>query len=130
MKNGGTSLRTYGVVLGIAVALMFGLVFPFFRHSALPLWPWVVALVLWLSALIFPSVLRPLQQTMRFVGSRLVSFLSLLLLALFYFLLLVPYSFLLRAGGKISVKKGFDQNATTYRIDSTAGSHTDMEKPF
>jgi len=123
-------LRNFGIVSGTAVALMFGLVFPFFRHSALPLWPWAVAGVLWFSAFVYPPVLKPLQQVMHFVGSRLINLINWVVLAIFYFLILAPYSYFLRAAGKISVHKSFNSDAVSYRIVPAARQKTDMGKPF
>lgn len=130
MENERTELRVFGAVSGIAVALMFGLVFPLLRESELPIWPWGVAGMLWLSAAVYPRVLTPLQRVMHFIGSRVIGLVNWFVLGIFYYLMLVPYSFILRASGKVTIKKGFDRNAGSYRVVSTSKTPIDLEKPF
>lgn len=130
MKNKRTEMRVFGAVSGIAVALMFGLIFPLLRESELPSWPWGVAGILWLSAVVYPRLLVPLQRVMHFIGSRVIGLINWFVLGIFYYLILVPYSFVLRATGKITIKKGFDRNADSYRIVLTSKMPIDLEKPF
>ena len=130
MESEKTKLRVFGAISGIAVVLMFGLVFPLLRESELPIWPWGVAGILWLSAAAYPRLLAPLQRVMHFIGSRVIGLVNWFVLGVFYYLMLVPYSFVLRATGKIAIKKGFDRNADSYRITSASKPPIDLEKPF
>jgi len=130
MESEKINLRVFGAVSGIAVVLMFGFVFPLLRESELPSWPWGVAGILWLSAVVYPRLLAPLQRVMHFIGSRVIDLVNWFVLGIFYYLLLVPYSFALRVTGKITIKKGFDLNADSYRSISTSKTPTDLEKPF
>lgn len=130
MESEKIYLRVFGAISGIAVVLMFGIVFPLLRESELPIWPWGVAGILWLSAVAYPRLLAPLQRVMHFVGSRVIELVNWFVLGIFYYLLLVPYSFVLRATGKITIKKGFDRNADSYRVVLTSKIPIDLEKPF
>src|SRR5260221_11969767 len=53
-KAGAKELRTFGLVLGALFAAFFG-VWPLLRHRGTHLWPWILAVVLWLFALIWPT---------------------------------------------------------------------------
>jgi len=130
MESEKKELRVFGATGGIAVVLIFGLVFPLLRDGNLPIWPWAVAGILWLSAAGYPRLMLPLQQVMQYFGSRLVSLVNWFVLGAFYYLILLPYSFVVRATGKITIKKGFDGNVESYRIVSTSKLPVDLEKPF
>lgn len=130
MQSEKIKLRVYGAISGLAVALVFGLVFPLLRESALPIWPWGVAGLLWLSAMSYPRVLAPLQWITHFIGSRAIGLVNWFVLGVFYYLILVPYGLVLRATGQISIKKGFNRNVDSYRVESTGKTPVDLEKPF
>ena len=57
-----TELRSFGVVTGAIMAILFGVVLPWLLGHAFPWWPWVVGGVLVLSALVFPAGLRPVYR--------------------------------------------------------------------
>ena len=60
-------LREFGLVTGGIIACLFGLFFPWAFDVAIPYWPWAVAGVLALWALIAPDTLRRVYRIwMRF----------------------------------------------------------------
>jgi len=48
-----SELRNFGLVMGALFVALFG-VLPLLRHRAPARWPWIVAAVLWLAALLWP----------------------------------------------------------------------------
>jgi hypothetical protein len=57
---GTKELRSFGLVLGAMFAALFG-VLPLLRHRASPSWPWILASLLWILALICPAALSYLH---------------------------------------------------------------------
>ena len=63
-RNG---LRQFGLTMGGAVVVIFGLFFPWMLDLEWPVWPWVIAALFWLLAVINPLWLRWIYRTwMRF----------------------------------------------------------------
>ncbi len=122
--------RVFAALLGIALVSMFGLIFPFFRGNELPLWPWIAAGIFWLIPAICPRLLAPLQRLVQYIGSRGIEIVNWCVLAISYYLVLVPYSFVLRAAGKVSIPKHFNSNVKSYRVLPDRKPPIDLEKPF
>ena len=51
-------LREFGLITGGLFVGLFGLLFPWLFSFALPVWPWVIAGVLWGLALLIPQHLK------------------------------------------------------------------------
>ena len=52
-------LRQFGLVFASGIALIFGLFLPWLFEHPWPLWPWIVAGVFTVTALLLPQALRP-----------------------------------------------------------------------
>ena len=123
-------LRKFGVTAAVAIGLMFGIVFPLLAGKIIPLWPFIVAAVLLLFALLLPSVLLPLHVVMHAIGTRFIALINWLVLGIFYYLFLAPYSALLRALGKVGIEKKPRDDLASYRIVPENRKKTNLERPF
>ncbi|NND45651.1 MAG: hypothetical protein HKN58_10030 [Xanthomonadales bacterium] len=135
-----SALRSFGLMFGTVLVVLFGLLIPWFRHgselglpwsSALwPAWPWVSAAVVIGWALLHPASLTLLYRPwMRFaqvagwVNTRLI------MLLLFYAIIL-PIGVILRLFGKDPMRRRWDADATSYRVEADPRDSDHMNMPY
>lgn len=128
-KAGASELRAFGLVLGALFAAFFGIL-PLFRHHASPLWPWIVAAALWLTALIWPAALSYLHRGWTRLGLALGWVNTRVILTLLFTLTIVPLGLLMRLFGRDRMARRRDPSRTTYRVPSRRRPDKDMERPF
>lgn len=133
-------LRQFGLAFAAVLIILFGLLIPLLRFgiSGLPLvadsqnyaWPWWLAAVIALLALLLPASLvwlyRPWMKFARiaqWVNTRII------LLLLYYFMIL-PIGLLRRLLRKDSMQRKFDRQLKSYRNELGKADHNDMEKPY
>lgn len=113
-KVGSSSDRAFGIVF----AVFFGIVgaWPLLGGGALRLWAVLVGLAFLSVALIYPSLLGPLNRLWRLVGLALHHVINPAIMALIYFFAVVPIGLLLRARGKDLLRLKRDPGAQSYWI--------------
>jgi Saxitoxin biosynthesis operon protein SxtJ len=122
-------LRHFGLVLGV----LFGLVFagiPLLRRHAIVGWPWLVAAVLWMLALIVPATLRHLHRGWARLGEVLGWLNTRIILSLVYVVAVVPIGLIMRLRGRDPMKRRFDPAAESYRVVSKQRRNDHLEQPF
>lgn len=124
------SLRKFGFTMGIVVVLLFGLCMPWLFSHAVPLWPWVVAGLFWVVALVWPMALRPVAAAWLKLGAILAWVNTRILLGMMYFTVFLVIGLILRLLGKDPIPKAFDPTAESYRTKSRLRKAEHMEKPF
>ncbi|MDH3901107.1 MAG: SxtJ family membrane protein [Gammaproteobacteria bacterium] len=77
-------LRKFGLITGAIVVGLFGLLLPWLLDHHWPVWPWVVAAALWVPALVFPAVLKPVYRGWMKFGAVLGFINTRLILGLFF----------------------------------------------
>lgn len=122
-------LRKFGVITGLLFVLLFAGI-PWVRAHSTPVWPWVVAALLWGPALVVPMALRPICSGWMRLGSVLGFINTRVILGLFFLVILLPVAVVVKVLGKDALKRGFDANARSYRTASKARPPTSMEVPF
>jgi hypothetical protein len=122
-------LRTFGLVLGALFAAFFGLS-PLLRHRASPLWPWLLAGVLWLFALIWPTTLSYPHRVWTRLGLALGWVNTRVILTLLFAIAIVPVGLVMRLFGRDRMARKLDPESTTYRVPSRRRTDKDMERPF
>src|SRR5262249_24739085 len=124
-----TELRNFGLQLGVVLAVIFSLL-PYLRHRSIQHWPLIVASVLWIAALTWPSILaRPRRGWMRF-GHIMGWFNTRVILTLVFAIAVTPLGFVLWVFGRDRMKRGFDPKCESYRVSSQPQPASSMEKPF
>jgi Saxitoxin biosynthesis operon protein SxtJ len=122
-------LRGFGLVLGALFAAFFGL-WPLLRHHSTPLWPWVVAAVLWLFALIWPPALSYLYRGWTRLGLALGWVNTRVILTLLFAISIVPVGLIMRLCGRDRMARKLDPDCASYRVPSRRRGDKDMEHPY
>ncbi|MEE9304289.1 MAG: SxtJ family membrane protein [Thiotrichaceae bacterium] len=122
-------LRKFGLIMGAAFILIFGLLFPWIFNKSLPLWPWIVAVVFIAWALIHPTSLKPVYIVWMKIGG-VVGFINTrIILGLLFFLVFLPTGILLKLFGKELIPNKFSDEKS-YRITTEAPSKDHVERPY
>jgi hypothetical protein len=128
-RAGAKELRTFGLVLGALFVAFFGVI-PLLRHRAIHLWPWILAAILWLMALIWPASLSYLHRVWTRLGLALGWVNTRVILTLLFTLTIVPVGLVMRLFGRDRMARKLDPEGTTYRVPSRRRPNKDMERPF
>lgn len=125
------ALRQFAWQMSIAFPLVFALLLPWIFDDPMPVWPFVVSASLLLSAFVFPPLLYPLYCIWMVIASILGWMNTQLILALAFFVLILPLGLVLRLFGKLGYKTALDQSATSYWItrDNPPGKDN-LKEPF
>ena len=125
-----SGLRQFGLMTGGILVAIFGLLLPWLLDFGWPRWPWIIASPLWLLAIVYPPWLKPIYHGwMRFglLASRVT---TPLILGIVFYLLISPISLLRRLGARDLMRRDFEPDAKSYRVDSEALATERLEKPF
>ncbi len=128
-----SDLRKFGFIMGGMFALIFGLIFPWMSDKTpetWPIWPFILMAIFWITALVIPQVLRPVNDIWIKIGNVLGFINSRIILGLMFFIIIFPIGMLLRAFGKDSMNRKLDKKIDTYRRISTLRNKKHLEKPF
>ena len=126
----GKGLREFGLVTGAIVAGLFGVFFPWMLERAFPLWPWVVLGVLGAWALVAPNSLRPVYVVWMRLGLLLNKIMTPIVMAAIFFLIFAPIALVMRIAKRDPMRRKFDRNVVSYRVDSQHPPKESLEKPF
>ena len=123
-------LRRFALVTGAAVALLFGLLFPWLAGKA-PNTAWLIGAGAWtLWGGLWPHSLRLPWRLWMQLGRQLGKITSPVMLSILYFGLFTPLGLLLRLLRKDPLKRKLDPKARSYRIPSPPLPDDHLEKPF
>ena len=129
LDNAG--LRKFGLMTGGIVVVLFALFFPWvFEMETMPMWPWIVAAILWLPALLMPAVLNPVYTTWMKVGLVLGWINTRIILGVLFYAMILPMGIVMRLFGNDPMARKIDKSATTYRIQSVSEAKDRLEKPY
>ncbi len=124
-------LRKFGAVLAVAFPVVFCLLLPWLFSRPMPWWPLAVSAVLLALAAFAPAALAPVERAWLRVGHALGWLNTRILLALLFFVLVLPLGLLLRLLRKLPIARRFDPDAASYRVPSAKSDDPkSMEKPF
>jgi hypothetical protein len=123
--------RDFGLVTGAIVVGLFGLFFPFILGKSLPIWPWVIFLLLAVPALIAPMTLAPVYKYWMKFGLFMGTYIMTpLIMFIVFIVMFVPMGLLKRFLGKDSMARDLDSKANTYRLPAEPRPAKNLEKPF
>jgi hypothetical protein len=128
-KASAKDLRIFGLVLGALFAAFFG-AWPLLRHRGSPHWPWIVAGVLWLTALIWPPALSYLYRGWTRLGLALGWVNTRVILTLLFAIAIVPVGLVMRLCGRDRMARRRQPGSASYRVASRQRSGKDMEHPY
>jgi len=124
-------LRKFGLTTGAITVGLFAFFFPWiFDIAAMPMWPWVVAGLLWVSALFIPAVLRPVYATWMKIGHVIGWINTRIILCAIFYVLVLPMGLIMRLFGKDPMARKVDKSTPSYRIESVSAPKDRLEKPF
>jgi hypothetical protein len=111
-----SSDRQFGFVFAIALTVIGGLL-PVVRNHAPRVWLLAAAAMFLLTALLVPTLLRPLNAVWTRLGLLLGRITNPIVLGIMYYFVLTPFAAVLRILRKVSVQRTFDRAAATYWIE-------------
>ena len=125
-----TELRSFGLTLAAAFAIVAGCLPPALFGRAWHFWPFALAFLLSLWALLAPASMQALYRLWMKLGLAINKVTSPLLLGLVFYLLLTPIGLLMRSIKGDPLRRTLEPRLETYRIIPGENSHDDMETPF
>lgn len=124
----GSSDREFGVVFAGFAAIVGGV--QFWNQSA-SWWWWLAAAALLLSVALFrPAALAPFNRLWTGLGHILYRVVNPVVMAVLFFLVILPTGLLLRLMGKDPMRRRFDPAATTYWIRRDPSAPATMKNQF
>ena len=123
-------LRGFGLVTGAIVAGLLGLFFPWLLDVDYPMWPWWIAGLLAIWALVAPESLRTVYRLWMRFGLLLSRITTPIVIGLIFFLMVTPMAFIMRVTGRDPMERRFDDRVKSYRTVSKKAPKSNMEKPF
>ena len=130
IKEGKKDLRQFGLTVG-GVLLIIGAVLYYFEKSS-ALYFIIIGGVLFLFAIIYPKVLKPLNKVWMGLAIVLGFIMSRIILTVLFYLVLTPISLLAKIFGKKFMNLKYDESAETYWEKRTIKekNHLDYERQF
>ncbi len=122
-------LRKFGLIMGAAFILLFGLFFPWVLNKPVPAWPWVVAAVFILWAVIHPVSMKPVYIVWMKIGGVLGFINTRIILGVLFFLIFLPLGLVFKLLGKELIPKKFS-DAPSYRVVKDNPIKEHIERPY
>jgi hypothetical protein len=123
-------LRNFGLITGTIIAVLFGLIMPLIREHSLVVWPWLIATILSLSAILVPTKLNRLYQIWMKIGFALGWINTRIILGIIFYSVITPIGSILRLLKHDPMLRKFDANTQTYRLNCEVKSKKRMEKTY
>ena len=123
-------LRQFGLTTGAIVAVLFGLFFPWVFNAGFPLWPWVLFGLLAGWALVAPLSMKPVYRGWMRVGILISKITTPIIMGAAFFFAVVPMGLVLNLTRWDPLKRKFDDDLTTYRVESINPTKDTLERPF
>lgn len=122
-------LRKFGLTTGAIVVVLFGLLIPWLFDLQWPRWPWILAALLWVPALVYPRSLNPVYRGWMKFGLVVGAINTRIVLGLVFYLVLAPIGLFMRLFGRDILERRPSEDPS-YRKPSQARTSESMEKPF
>lgn len=129
-QPGRKELRQFGLVTGAIAAVLFGLLLPWLFDHRVPLWPWIVAALLWIAALAVPARLLIVYRGWMAVGHALGWINTRIILGVMFYCLFLPVGLLMRLSGKDPMERRLDRSRETYRVNRETPGKDHVERPY
>ena len=124
-------LRKFGFTTGAIIVVLFAFFFPWvFDMATMPIWPWIIAALLWVPALLVPAVLRPVYTTWMKIGHGIGWVNTRIILGVLFYVMVLPTGLIMRLFGSDPMARKRDGSASSYRIKSVSEAKDRLEKPY
>lgn len=124
-------LRKFGITTGAIIVVLFALFFPWvFDMTSMPMWPWIMAGLLWVPALLMPATLNPVYKTWMKIGHGIGWVNTRIILGVLFYVLVLPMGLIMRLFGKDPMARKLDASVSSYRIKSVSEPKDRLEKPY
>ena len=123
-------LRKFGLTMGTLIGAIFGLFLPWLFNATYPAWPWLLAVVFILWALISPLTLKCIYKLWMQFGLIMNRITTPLLLGIVYYLLITPMGLVMRMCGRDVMQLKAEPEKQSYRKQSQHRSKETLERPF
>ena len=123
-------LRKFGFTTGLIIVVLFGLLLPWLFSFSFPVWPWLLAGCLWITALIYPMALNPVYKGWMKFGNYAGWINSRIILIILFYLIVFPMGLIMKILGKDPMMRKFDKSASSYRVLSSTRPESSLDKPF
>ena len=125
-----SDLRSFGLIFGGIVAVLFGLLLPWIFEHGYPLWPWYFGAVFFAIAIILPIILKPIYFIWMYFGLAMSKITTPLIMGLAFFLVIFPIGLLMRIFRSDPLGLRIDPTLKTYRSESEKITKENLERPF
>lgn len=123
-------LREFGFTMAGAVAVLFGLLLPWWFDRSWPVWPWGVAAVFAGWGLVAPMSLKPVYRAWMKFGRMMGRIVTPVILTVTFYIAILPTGLIMRALGKDPMRRRFDPDAESYLVQSVPPPRERLERPF
>ena len=123
-------LRKFGLTTGAIVAVLFGLLLPWLFNHNWPTWPWVVAVVLWVWAILLPVTLEPVYHGWMKVGHVLGWINTRIILGVMFYTVFFLVGLIMKVIGNDPMSRKIDEAAASYRVSSHPRDKNHVERPY
>ena len=130
VKLDAKAYRKFGLTTGSIFAILFGVILPWITHHPYPIWPWVLAGVLFAFAPLLPIALGPVYVAWMKIGQVLNWINTRLILGVLFYVLITPVGIVLKLLRKVPIPKSFNKQIGTYRKKCQQKPKETMEQPF
>ncbi len=128
-KLDSKGLRKFGLMTGAIFVVLFGLLIPWLLSHGWPRWPWILAGLLWVPALLYPKALGPIYTGWMKFGAVAGFINTRIIMGILYYIIVVPIGLVMRMFGHDPMRRKLS-DVSTYRIESKVNPVKNMEKPF
>lgn len=122
-------LRSFGLIVG-GLFVLIGMWPLAFRGEAVRLWAMVPGSILLIQAALLPSSLQPFHRAWMFIGHILGWVNTRIILGILFYGVFTPTGLIIRLFGNDPMRRRYDPNAATYRINRSARASTHVKNQF
>lgn len=101
-------LREFGLIGGSIVAVLFGFLLPVIRHHSLSVIPWVIAVILWIWAIIAPATLNFVYKNWMRIGLVLGWIQTRIILGVLFYIMITPIGLMKRLLNQAPMMRSLD----------------------
>lgn len=125
-------LKKFGLVMTIAIPVIFGLVVPFLFNNQYPIEPWIIGTMIFIVYLFYPKLLKFLYIPWMIIAEKLGRFNTALILIIVFYVMITPISLLFKLTGRDVLSRKIIKKTSTYRIavNSESKYTSSMKNPF